>query len=133
MVERELDIGQSHGANPVEGLVAGARGGLLEGGSEELEALRHDRADQGAAVGEVVIRRRVAHARAAGDFAQREAVDASLGEELEAGIEEGPPQVAVVVAGSLSSSWNLTLSRCSPNLTTVKIQHHGNGRKESTR
>ena len=88
-------------ANPVEGLVAGAREASLESGSEELEALRDDRADQGAAVGEVVIRRRVADARAAGDFAQREAVDASLGEELEAGVEEGPPQVAVVVARSV--------------------------------
>ena len=68
----------------------------------KLDRKLNDRADQGAAVGEVVIRRRVAHARAAGDFAQREAVDASLGEELEAGIEEGPPQVAVVVAGPLS-------------------------------
>jgi hypothetical protein len=75
--------------------------GLVEGGGQALEPVGGDRGQQPGLVVEVVGRGGVGDPGAAGQVAQADRGRADLGDRLEGGLEQGLPEVAVVVGASV--------------------------------
>ncbi len=92
LIESESDVSATGALEPL-GYIAGDRGGLLEAFGEEAEATGDESGDDGGLIREVVIRSLVADAGAAGDFAQRQAAEAGLGDQLLACVEYAGLQI----------------------------------------
>jgi hypothetical protein len=128
VVEGEAHVGATHGRDPVHRLAPRRCRRSGQPIAEKVEALRHDRAHEVIAVGEVVVRRRVADAGTPRHLAQGEAIDPALGQELQARVQQRPPKVAVVIAPSRHDPSNLTVSRSYVILPLTRYSTH-TGRK----
>jgi hypothetical protein len=71
----------------------------LEGAGKGVESLNGKGFDEAGLSGEVMIGSGVTDACTPRDLAEGDAVDAAFCKELEAGFEEGVPEVAVMVGG----------------------------------
>jgi hypothetical protein len=108
--QRAVGGGEAHVAAGHRGEAVGGRLGLAhvrpEFGIEKLVgAHRHGR-QQLVAVGEMGVGGADGHAQAPARLGQGEVPDAPLGDELDGGIDQGRPEVAVVVAVTLAWPWH---------------------------
>ena len=99
--EREVQVGRAVVPEAVDG-IEGARPVVRDGGvahllGERVQSLVRHRRQQFLAIGEVPVARARRDADRARRLAQREALDAALGDERERGADQAVAQVAVVV------------------------------------
>ncbi len=112
----EVDVAEAGGQELGQGVGRGGRLARLLGGEKAQEALGGERGQEAPGVAEVVRGCCVADAGALGDGAQREALDAALGELGLGGGEQRLAQVAVMVGAGVHPG---AIPR---NLATVKIK-----------
>jgi len=98
VADGERDVADAAGAQAGQEIVraaSGDRGAHL--GGQQAEPLLGDGRDQGVLVAEVAVGRRVADPRQLRRRAQAQPLDAQLRQQLEPGLDQGPPQIPVLV------------------------------------
>ncbi len=93
----EIEVGQPGGGKLRNGVIGGCRFRSLHGRLQQLEAVLDGSENQFIAVVEVAVGRRMGYPDSTRDLADRQALGTNLVNDFYRGVEQGGPQVAVVV------------------------------------